>query len=162
LRNADAAVSSGVSSGEAISSKQKRHTGARHETESAPPSALPRLQLRDGAAAGQRAAREVDSAHVTRARRAEPPLLEAAPRDAAASIGGLSVGGEAAGPDARRAGQAAGTGRRRAREEAGASDLAVVLSPAGGVATGDAAEDPEEDVRRFCSLRSCACSAWLR
>ena len=139
VRNADA-VSSGVSSGEAISSKQKRLTGSRHETESAPP--------RDGGAAGPRTTREADSGRVARLRRTEPGGLEPAPGadDAvAASLGVRSAGAEGAGPAGGRAGNAAG--RRHARDEAGASDLAVVFSPAGGVVTGHESEDADEDVR---------------
>ena len=156
MRNADA-VSSGVSSGEAISSKQKRLTGSRHETESAPP--------RDGGAAGPRNAREADSGRVARLRRTEPALLEPAPgaEDAvAASAGVRSAGAEGAGPGGG-AGNGVGPARRQARHEAGASDLAVVFSPAGGVVTGHESEDADEDVRspalncllRVAALRRC-------
>jgi hypothetical protein len=163
VRNADA-ISSGVSSGEAISSKQKRPTGSRHDSESAPPAAL-RRHRRDHRAGGAgpsgvHAAREADSGRAERSRRAPSPDEVSGGAGGAGGAGGdaaadelhfdddaaASGGAGGAGPaDEDGAGGGAGLQQRRARGDGNASDMGVVFSPAAAV-TG-AESDGDEEVR---------------
>ena len=151
--NADA-ISSGVSSGEAISSKQKRPTLSRHDSESVPPAALRRHRHAAHVEAGPPAARARDAdsgpanSGLPRGGRA------ASPDEVSGGAGGGAGGGAVAADDRGATGGAPGgsageavaaTGAQRRRGRGEASDLAVVFSPA-AAATG-VESDADEDVR---------------